>query len=170
MDDVAKGPPKSGSAFLLGLLTVVLIGWLAMENLFVSKAQIGGTALVIEVSSGISFNARVDTGAAVSSIHYEEMTIENESVEPRENRGKQIRLLIANETGQQAWVETEIVDYSNVKSVDATTGRYYVRLQLTCMGIEKETLVTLNDRARMSHKLLLGRDFLAGDFVVDVSK
>lgn len=137
----------------------------------VSRQEAGwGLVGVTEVSSGITFDSRVDTGAAVSSVHYEEMVIENESNEPRENRGKEVRFLIDNGKGQHAWITADIVDYSKIKSVDATTGRYYVRLPLRCAGIEKQTLVTLNDRTRMNHKLLLGRNFLERDFVVDVSR
>jgi hypothetical protein len=45
-----------------------------------------------------------------------------------------------------------------------------VRIKLTCKGITKETLVSLNDRAQMKYPLLLGRDFLKDDFLVDVSR
>lgn len=164
-------PAKSrSSSLLLGLMIVLLAGWYATELLHVRKTQIGAIAEVKEVSSGLVFKTRVDTGAAVSSIHCVEVKIEDEAAEARENRGKAVRLLVENGTGQQASIDTKIVDYSKIKSVDATKGRYYVRLPLSCAGITKETLVTLNDRSRMNHKLLLGRDFLEGDFVVDVSE
>ena len=34
----------------------------------------------------------------------------------------------------------------------------------------KEVLVTLNDRTDMEYPLLLGRNFLRGDFLVDVAQ
>jgi hypothetical protein len=45
-----------------------------------------------------------------------------------------------------------------------------VRLTLSCQGIEKDTLVSLNDRSEMQYPLLLGRDFLSDDFAADVSR
>lgn len=171
MDEVATETRKhSSSKVFVGLLLLALAGGLAAERLLVGKTQIGAIAEVTEVSSGLTFEARVDTGAAVSSIHCVEMSIDDEVADPRENRGKAVRFLVDNGKGQQAWIDTKIVDYSKVKSVDATTNRYYVRLRLKYGGVEKLTLVTLKDRSRMDHKLLLGRDFLADDFVVDVSK
>lgn len=98
------------------------------------------------------------------------MHIADESDEPRENVGKAIELTIGNGREQYAAINTTIADYAQVRTSDATTHRYYVRLRLRCADVEKETLVTLKDRTTMRHKLLLGRDFLANDFVVDVSE
>jgi hypothetical protein len=38
------------------------------------------------------------------------------------------------------------------------------------MDFEKKVLVTLNDRTDMEFPLLIGRNFLRGDFLVDVEK
>ena len=35
--------------------------------------------------------------------------------------------------------------------------------------VEREVLVSLNDRSRMSYTMLLGRNFLDGQFLVDVT-
>jgi hypothetical protein len=43
-----------------------------------------------------------------------------------------------------------------------------VPLTLRWKGVEKTVSVTLNDRNGMEYPLLLGRNFLRGDFVVDV--
>ena len=48
--------------------------------------------------------------------------------------------------------------------------RYKVPLELQWKNVKKRVLVTLNDRAGMRYPLLIGRNFLRGDFVVDVEK
>jgi hypothetical protein len=42
-------------------------------------------------------------------------------------------------------------------------------MRLTVAGVQREVLVSLNDRSRMSYSMLLGRNFLEGKFVVDVT-
>jgi hypothetical protein len=45
-----------------------------------------------------------------------------------------------------------------------------VTLELELGGVAKRVRVSLRDRSRMDYKLLVGRDFLAGDFLVDVDR
>lgn len=129
---------------------------------------LSSTEVVTEGHSGIPFKARVDTGAHSCSIHCEDVEIENPSDDPLENIGKPIRFLVKNKKGQSNWVKAEIADYVSVKTSERTAGRYKVRLTLHCQGIEKEVLVTLNNREHMRYSMLIGRNFLRKDFVVAV--
>jgi hypothetical protein len=137
-----------------------------------AKHVIGATATIVEGTSGLPFAARVDTGATTSSIHVEKWSIENEGAVPSDNVGKPIRFRIKNEKGQEAWVSGTIAGRvrvrSSVQSGDDYHGRYKVRLPLECNGVKKSVLVTLNDRTDMDYPLLVGRNFLRGDFLVDV--
>lgn len=135
-------------------------------------AVIGPTARITEVSSGVEFTARVDTGAAVSSLHCgpEDVVIEDESPDPTQNVEKPVRLRLMNRDGHEAWVEARIDDYVEVRSANGAEHRYRVRLPLRCGPVERHAIVNLKDRSRMTYKMLLGRDFLAGNFVVDVSQ
>ena len=134
-------------------------------------AILGETAVITEVSSGVEFTARVDTGAAVSSIHVEpeDVVIEDESPEPDENIAKRVLLKLENHEGEEAWVETRIEDYVEVRNAERSEHRYRVKLPLQCGDVQKFAVVNLNDRSRMTYRLLLGRDFLRDDFVVDVA-
>lgn len=133
---------------------------------------IGPTARVVETCSGLPLLARVDTGAAVTSLHCteEDFVIDEASDDPFENRGKAVRLRVENNAGESEWIETEVLDYVEVRSANGAEHRYQVRLPLQCGSVQKETIVNLNDRSQMSFRLLLGRDFLAGNFVVDVAR
>lgn len=134
-------------------------------------AVIGETAVIKEVSTGVEYMARVDTGAAVSSIHVQpgDVVIEDESPKPEKNIAKKVRLRLDNGEGQKAWVETQIEDYAEVRSANGAEHRYQVRLPLQCGDVLKYAVVNLNDRSEMTYRLLLGRDFLRDNFLVDVT-
>lgn len=134
-----------------------------------SIRRIGPVTTITEVSSGLPFPARVDTGATKCSIHYEAMEIEDEAESPADNVGKRVRILIKSPDGKQEWVDTKIVDYVTVRTSNDDDERYEVRLKLRWQDVEKQVRVTLKDRERMKYPLLVGRNFLRGDFLVDVN-
>lgn len=133
---------------------------------------IGPIARVFETNSGLPLLARVDTGAAVTSLHCTEadFVIEDASEDPFENFGKAVRLRVENLAGEFSWITTKVLDYVEVRSANGAEHRYRVLLPLQCGPVKKETIVNLNDRSAMSFRLLLGREFLQGDFLVDVSQ
>lgn len=134
-----------------------------------SYYRIGATATVTEVSSGLPFAARVDTGATSCSIHCEAFEIDNPSDDPKENVGKPVRFLVKNNEGESQWIESKIADHVIVRTAEQKDERYKVRLNIRWQDVEKKVLVTLNDRENMHYPLLLGRNFLKGDFLVDVT-
>ena len=131
--------------------------------------RIGPVTTVTEVSTGVPFPARVDTGATICSIHYEAIEIEDAAESPEENIGKRVRILIQSPGGEKEWISTKIIDYVTVRTTSDDDQRYKVRLKLRWQDVEKKVLVTLNDREKMQYPLLLGRNFLRGDFLVDVN-
>lgn len=133
--------------------------------------MIGATALVTEVSSGLPLPARVDTGATCCSIHCEKFEIKDADPDPKVNIGKPVRFFIPslNGDGKGEWVESKIVDHVKVRTSESQDERYKVQLKLRVDDIEKKVLVTLNDREKMKYPVLLGRNFLRDDFLVNVS-
>lgn len=138
-----------------------------------TKHVIGATATIKEATTGIPFSARIDTGATTCSINVARWDIENRAKRPLDNIGKPIRFQIKNEKGDKAWIETVVAGRvkvrSSVQKEDDYHGRYKVRLPLEWKGFKKEVLVTINDRTDMAYPLLIGRNFLRDDFLVDVS-
>lgn len=132
------------------------------------KRIIGPTTIIAESKSELNFKARVDTGATTTSLHVEEWAIEDESPEMAENVGKKIRIRIKNHRDESQWIESRIEEIGTVKTSAVDEQRYKVKLTLRWNDVKKRVLVTLNDRSRMKYPLLLGRNFLQGDFVVDV--
>jgi hypothetical protein len=139
-----------------------------------SKHIIGATAELTETESGLTFAARIDTGAKSCSLHVEKIEIKDEAKSRVRNVGKIARVLLRGADGETEWIETKIVEAVRVKSSSLDIGefdrRYKVRLTLRWKDFEKTVLVTLNDRTDMEFPLLIGRNFLRGDFLVDVAK
>jgi hypothetical protein len=139
-----------------------------------SKQIVGASAVLTEVNSGLSFPARIDTGAETCSLHVEKVEIQDKSSRRRDNIGKTVRILLKDKDGKSHWIESIVADAVRVKSSSLPTGdfdhRYKVRLTLELKGIRKEVLVTLNNRTDMEYPLLVGRNFLRDDFLVDVSQ
>jgi hypothetical protein len=136
----------------------------------VAKHIIGATAIIIEPQSQLSFLARVDTGAASCSIHCEQWEIEDESESMEENIGKPIRILLGNHKDEPEWIESQINRCVTVKTSERKESRYKVPLTFRWKNIEKKVVVTLNNRGHMNYPVLLGRNFLEGDFLVDIGQ
>jgi hypothetical protein len=139
-----------------------------------SKHVIGATATLTEMESGLKFSARIDTGAHSCSLHVEKVEIENESNSRVRNVGKTAHITLKDAKGKTARIKAKIAEAVRVKSSALSRGeydhRYKVRLKLKWKDVEKEVLVTLNDRTEMEFPLLIGRNFLRGDFLVDVDQ
>ncbi len=131
------------------------------------KHVIGATATLQEKQSKLSFHARVDTGATTCSIHVVKMELDDEAEQKRDNVGKLLRFKVSNRK-DEAWLVAKIEDHAVITTSDHEEYRYKVLLTLRWKEVAKEVLVTLNDRKKMKYPLLLGRNFLRGDFLVDV--
>jgi hypothetical protein len=143
----------------------------AAEKAALAVRMIGATALVTEMSTGLPLPARVDTGATCCSIHCEKFEIKDAAEDPKTNIGKLVRFLIQppNSDSKGEWVESKIVDHVKVRTSEREDERYKVQLKLKVDDVEKKVLVTLNDRENMKYPVLLGRNFLRDDFLVNVS-
>ena len=134
------------------------------------KRLIGAIALIRESDSGFEFRARVDTGAKSCSLHMEEWEIPDEQEDMRKNIGKPIRFrVIGPDPEQECWIDAKIYATVIIKNSQKKERRYKVWLNLEHGGIKKRVSVTLNDRSGMKFPMLIGRNFLRGDFLVDVS-
>ena len=161
--------------------TALVLGMVLVMNVYgkdsaakMQKRVIGATAELTEIGSGLSFPARIDTGAATCSLHVDHIEIQDKTTRRVHNIGKTIRISLKGQDGKLHWIEGVVADAVRVKSSTLPTGeydhRYKVRMTLEWKGFRKEVLVALNDRTDMEYPLLIGRNFLNGDFLVDVSQ
>ena len=122
----------------------------------------------MEKQSEIVFHARVDSGAKSCSLHVDKIVIEDEAERMADNIGKILGFQVKNGDGEKHWLKRKIAGYVIIKTSDHRERRYKVPLTFKWKHMGGKVLVTLNDRNSMEYPLLLGRNFLRGDFLVDV--
>lgn len=156
--------------FTAGVLLGVLLS--RAVDLNERRPTLGATTTVTEASTGVPMTARVDTGAEITSVHCpaEAMEIVDPAADPRDNVGKRVKLRLVGSEGMSGTLTARIEGLIRVRNADHAEDRYQVRLRLRVGDVERDALVTLNDRSAMRHQMLLGRDVLRGEFLVDVDR
>ena len=123
------------------------------------KITIGLVEDVILLPWGVKLPARIDTGAATSSLDARDLKVQDGMAEfklPEKYGGLQLRL--------------PIIDWRYVRSAEARERRPVVEMEF-CIGPKQLRIkVNLNDRSLVKYPLILGRNFLKGDYVVDVKR
>jgi hypothetical protein len=110
---------------------------------------------------GVRLKAKADTGARSSAIDCAEIT---------ELPGERVRFTVRLDRKDRKLVtlEEDIIARKKVRSsTGLPTSRIFVETRLCLAGVEKRITVSLVSRKRMIHRLLLGREALANDFIVD---
>lgn len=128
---------------------------------------IGATALLTETESGLTFKSRIDTGATTCSIHARDMKIEGDG---KMKVGNFVKFTTVNAKGESVKMRKKIVKITRIKGSEGSDRRLKVWMTLKWKNFSKKVIVNLNNRKKMTYKLLIGRNFLRGDFLVDVSK
>lgn len=112
---------------------------------------------------GLELKAKADTGARSSAI-------DCSSIE--EIKGDRVRFTICVSRKENKYITLE-APIAMRKHVRSSTGhghdRLFVETLLKLGDVEKKILVSLTCRKQMIHRMLLGREALAGDFLVDSS-
>jgi hypothetical protein len=127
--------------------------------------SIGRNAL-ITVSGIIDVPAKVDTGADTSSVWAT-------NIHERDNK---LHFTLFGEDSTFYTGEELTLPEGKYKQVEVYSSsgdcqiRYKVALPVTVEGKDLEARFTLADRKAMAYPVLLGRNFLNGQFLVDVSQ
>ncbi len=127
-----------------------------------SKETLGWVEKVRISPANLILQGKLDTGADTSSLHAA-------NVERFERDGKTwVRFVVENRQGEKATIEKEVLRTALVKrQKGATQKRDVIRLG-TCLGkTYLEIDVSLVDRRKFSYQMLIGRNFLAGNVLVD---
>lgn len=135
-----------------------------------AKKVVGETAQISLTDGNIDYLARIDTGARITSVHALDMEVAEGSPDKKDNIGKLLTFNTVNEKGESKPVTAKIIDVAKVRNAQGVEYRYVVELNLNWQGMDKSVHVNLRDRSAMSYKLLIGRNWLSDDFVVDVNK
>lgn len=115
------------------------------------------------------FDARVDTGAATSSLNAV-------NIEEFERNGKEwVKFQLQNTTDSkliEPAIEVPVLRYVKIRQAtsDEPVRRAVVQLWVKVGKIHEKAQFTLADRSQMTHPVLLGRAFIRDIALVDVSK
>ena len=123
------------------------------------RITVGLVEEVVLLPWGVKLPARIDTGAAQTSLDARDMVIKGDIVDfklPEKYGGLQLSL--------------PIVARKTVRSAEAREQRPVVMMEF-CLGSKHiRTRVNLNDRSKVKYPLLVGRNALKKDFIVDCMK
>ncbi len=116
---------------------------------------------------GFVYQARIDTGAEGTSVHATEI------VKFERDGERWVRFnLIHPKTGEPQMLEREVSRRVKVKQVELEgfERRLVVILDLTIGTVSQQTEVSLVDRSDMEYPVLIGRNFLQNQAIVDVNQ
>lgn len=117
-------------------------------------------------SSKVTLKARIDTGAKTSSIH----AVDVKEFERDGKRWVKFKLV----SGKKSFIEKALPVFRTVRiKQDAdldSQRRYVVKMRINLGTISQLVEVTLNDRSNLLYPVLIGRNYLNGVAIVDVSK
>ncbi|MGF1686710.1 RimK/LysX family protein [Photobacterium japonica] len=139
----------------------------------------GGKSIVGQVETikvyelDMDYLARIDTGAATTSIHAKDIKVlgeDSDSENMRDHLGHMVEFTSYNEQGKEAKFKGKIVKVSKIRNAQGVERRYAVKMDLGWNGEHKTVNVNLRDRSKLEYKLLIGRNWLSGNYLVDVDK
>ncbi len=123
------------------------------------KISIGEVEDVLLMPWGVRLPARIDTGAAKSSLDARDLKVKDGVAEfklPKKYGSLQLHL--------------PVIGWRNIRSADFKERRPVVEITF-CLGSKMlHTEVNLNDRSTVKYPLILGRDVLKDYFVVDCGR
>lgn len=115
----------------------------------------------------LGFQARLDTGATVSSINAHDIVVIGGGQRPAASDvGKTVRFVVVNDAGEQRELTARIEQVRGVRMASCREVRYHVFLTVEHRGRALRILTNLNDRSRAGDKLLLGRNWLHHGYAV----
>jgi hypothetical protein len=150
------------------VLSCIVFSSLLGTQVWAEQTIIGETAWIRVGGVSFPYLARIDTGARITSIHATKVNITDGSKEPEKNIGREITFTTVNRDGKSQQLTGRIKRISTIRNSQGIEQRYIIELALSWKNVIKTVEVNLRDRSRMTYKLLIGRNWLSGDFLVDV--
>ncbi|RXJ78868.1 ATP-dependent Zn protease [Arcobacter sp. F155] len=130
-----------------------------------SKIILGNYEYVYIPSENLKLKAKIDTGATTTSLHAI-------NIKAFERDGKKwVKFTLENEKGELINKALPISRIVYIKRHGAKNQkRYVVQMRINVANSSQLVDVTLTDRSKFSYPVLIGKNFLTGMVLVDVSK
>jgi hypothetical protein len=137
---------------------IFFIGSAGTQAEAAEKIRLGAVENVVLLPWGVLMPARIDTGAATSSLDARNLTV----------KGKMVEFNLPSQYGGRR-VSLPILKWKTIKSAEALDHRPVVIIEL-CIGSRRvRTHVNLNDRSNVRYPLIIGRNTLSHDFLIECS-
>jgi hypothetical protein len=151
---------KVSSIFFLA----VMLPTLALAGNVGAKQVVGWVENIKVYPGGVTVKAKVDSGAKTSSLDCECIT-------PFKRDGKDwLSFSVKNHKGDIIRLEKPVTRVAIIKRhFGKEQKRYVVKLGICLGSIYREAEVTLVDRTGFNYAMLVGRNFLKDDFLIDPS-
>ncbi len=155
--------PSAGRAWLaLAMVLSVLVPW---SMPLTAKQMVGWVEWARLEPSGLRLKAKLDTGAKHSSLSTTRMVF---SVL---DGSRYVRFRVTDTAGESVELIEPVLRSARIKEHGSDpVKRPVVMLTICVAGVRKAVEVNLMDRSGFNYPLLIGRSFLAGDFVVDAAQ
>jgi hypothetical protein len=152
-------PSTSQTLGLVFLLVSIILFLPSGKGDAGEKITIGEVEDVVLMPSGVRLPARIDTGAATSSLDARDLKVKNSIAEfklPKKYGSLELHL--------------PVIGWQNIRSADFKEKRPVVEITF-CLGAKiLHVEVNLNDRSTVKYPLILGRNALKDYFVVDCGR
>ncbi len=149
--------------------SVLLSLWLASVSLGFAEPHdeivVAGWAETAQLlPSELVLAAKLDSGAENSSLNIERLRYFKRSGQ------RWVRFTVEGQSGRRVAFERQVLRKAAIKRHgEGSHIRPVVEIEICLGGTSKEVEVNLVDRSRFEYPLLIGRSFLAEDFLIDTS-
>jgi hypothetical protein len=145
-------------------LVVMFSGTLLFSQAAYCKETIGWVEFVSLQPGDIVLKAKIDSGAKSSSLHCKCQSIYEK------NGKKWIILSLKNNSGKKITLKRQVTRMVKIKRHFGDAQRRPVIRLGVCLGnVYKEIDVNIIDRSGLNYQMLIGRNYLAGDFLIDTA-
>ena len=146
--------------FVIGSFLLICLS----QNAFAQKQTMGLIEKAKIYPKGLILDAKLDTGADSCSLHAS-------NIKEFEKDGREfVKFTIIDRYGKKQEVEKEVMRHVRIKRLDGKSQvRKMIHIGLCLGGVYKIAEVSLVNRGKFNYEMLIGRRFLAGDFIVDPS-
>lgn len=147
-------------------LLLLFVGLLDAKDVYnpplkvAQKITIGAVENVSVIDANTTHNARIDTGARITSLHATNIKKIYRDGLP----------CIAFDFFEMKITAPYVSDVEIKRHGTSPSIRPVVMMNLRLGNVTKKIEVSLTDRSKFDYSVLIGRNFLNGDFVVDVVK
>lgn len=131
-----------------------------------SKRIVGKKELISIIDLDLfNLDAKVDTGADSNALHCDDIYVDDDNF---------VHFTLLDEVHKAYHGRKMKMPLHKVKKVKSSNGELQIRpsikVSVDFFGYRYKTIISLTNRADMKYPMLIGRRFLSGKFLVDVSQ